>query len=98
MRYWVLQDSGIDAPYALTVLDDGNLVRRYVPGRGLVHFPDDVDEMLFGEPGGREVDQDEWLDLLRSGKTGVTLPDEVLAKFQGQAPDLPVPDDETVGG
>src|SRR5690349_11936608 len=67
LKWWVLQDRGDPGPYAVMSLDEQGIVRRFVPGEGLVHWPSLAMYVVQGEPGARPVSEDEALQLIDQG-------------------------------
>jgi hypothetical protein len=66
-RWWKIQEPGDPGPVAVATLGADNLIRRYVPGEGLVDWPP-MNMWVFGdEHGGTEISQAEAVKLMKAG-------------------------------
>jgi hypothetical protein len=89
LKWWVLQDRGDPGPYAVMSLDEQGIVRRYVPGEGLVHWPSLAMYVVQGEPGARPVSEVEALQLIDQGLGAIDDGYVILAR--GRAPTVQPP-------
>lgn len=87
-QWWALQEVGMAAPYGVAALVSGdNLPRRYVPGEGLVHWPELAAEMFMGESGAHQITHAEAMTLMRSARP---VSAKALTRLRGKAPTIPV--------
>lgn len=88
-KWWKIQEPGDRVPTAVVYLGDDMLVRRYVPGEGLVDWPPMVMWIFGDEHGATEISQAQALSLIKAGVgklgKGVSLP------VGTRAPTIPVP-------
>lgn len=90
-RWWKVQEAGDSKPVAVFFLEEGDVLRRFVPGEGLVDWPPAAMWVLGDSPGATEIDEAEAVKLMKAG-TG-TLPEKVETEScRGDAPTLPTPD------
>ena len=66
-RWWKIQEPGDSKPVAVAFLGDPeSLLRRYVPGEGLVDWPPLAMWILGDEPGATEITEDEAIKLMKA--------------------------------
>ena len=88
-RWWKLQDPGDREPWGVMFQGDDSLVRRFVPGEGLVDWPSLMSYLFGGDLGAKPITRDEALRLMEAeiGKIAA----EYVAKGRGSAPTIQVP-------
>lgn len=88
-KWWKIQEPGDRVPSAVVYLGEDMLVRRYVPGEGLVDWPPMAMWVFGDEQGASEISQAEAVKLIKAGVgklgKGVALPGS------SRAPTIPVP-------
>lgn len=89
-KWFKIQEPGDLRPFAVVYLGDDNLVRRYVPGEGLVDWPA-MGMWIFGdEMGCTEISRADAVRLMRAG-VGRLSPGLDTSDQRGAAPPLSPP-------
>lgn len=89
-RWWKIQEQGDADPSAVLYLEDGDVIRRYVPGEGLVDWPGAVYWILGDSPGATEIDEAAAIALMKKG-VGTLPAGIVTGSSRGDRPTLPTP-------
>lgn len=90
-RWWKIQEPGDDKAVAVAALWDGGVVRRYVPGEGLVDWPPVAMYVLNAEIGAVPITEAEAITLMKAGVG--RIPDGVdTASSRGTAETVAAPD------
>jgi hypothetical protein len=90
-KWWKIQEPGDAKPAAVAYLGDDNLIRRYVPGEGLVDWPP-LTMWVFGdEIRAIEIDEAEAVKLMKS-KVGALPKNVDTASSRGSAETIGTPE------
>lgn len=89
-RWFKIQEPGDAKPFAVVFMGDDMLLRRFVPGEGLVDWPPMAMWIFGDEIGTVEITKEEAARLMKAnvGKLPADLDTE---DSRGTAPTLPVP-------
>lgn len=91
MRWWQVQEPGDVGPFAVICIGDDDLIRRYVPGEGLVDWPPMAMWIFGDEAGATEITQDQAVKLIKAGVG--QLPDGLdTTSSRGSSPTVAAPD------
>lgn len=90
-KWWKIQEPGDNGPSAVAYLGSDNLVRRYVPGEGLVDWPPMAMWIFGDEIRAIEIDEAEAVKLMKA-KIG-TIPEGIdTASSRGSAETIGTPE------
>lgn len=90
-QWWKIQEPGDSAPAAVAYLGSDNLIRRYVPGEGLVDWPPMTMWVFGDEIGATEIDEAEAVKLMKA-KVGKLPAGVDTASSRGSAETLGTPE------
>lgn len=91
VRWWKIQEPADAKPSAVAAHWEGDVLRRYVPGEGLVDWPPLAMFVLSNDPGAVEITEAEAVKLMKAGVG--TIPEGVdTASSRGDAETVPAPE------
>jgi hypothetical protein len=91
VRWWKIQEPADATPSAVAAYWNGDVLRRYVPGEGLVDWPPLATFVLSNDAGAIEITEAEAVKLMKAGVG--EIPSGVdTASSRGGAETVPAPE------